>query len=82
MFCPMQETSSWYIMKKCYKVLLVSQERISMELCTRTYSEWTGILKQMECEDHSSPAAIHHFYDDQYIPEEGLQNRNNLISRN
>jgi len=19
MFCPMQETSSWYIMKKCYK---------------------------------------------------------------
>jgi len=24
----------------------------------------------MECEDVSSPAVIHHFYDDQYIPEE------------
>lgn len=25
----------------------------------------------MEREDGFSPAAIHHFYDDQYIPEEG-----------
>jgi hypothetical protein len=39
-------------------------------------------LKQMECEDGSSPQAIQHSSDNHTSQRRGLQNQNNLISRN
>jgi len=71
-----------------FVVLLVSQQRISIKLCThsklcneanplwwqftssRASREWTGTLEQMERVDVSSPEAIRHYSDDQYVPEE------------
>lgn len=38
--------------------------------------------EQMECEDGSSPEAIQHSSEDQYVPEERTSEINDLISRN
>jgi hypothetical protein len=37
---------------------------------SRASRELTGILKQMGCEDGSSPEAVQHSAKDQYIPQE------------
>ena len=37
---------------------------------SRASREWTGILRQMEFEDNSSPETIQHSSNDPYVPEE------------
>ena len=41
-----------------------------------------ALLEQMESEDGTSPEAIRHSADNQYVPKKRLQKQNGLISRN